>query len=84
MQRTSLRHHLDHIVDELVRQGVTLAQARQEFERQFITASIRNNDGNLGRSAKDLGVHRNTLRNKVTHLGIRTEDCLTRSNGTKR
>ena len=62
MKRNDLKDGLTRIVDELVRQGVTLEQARQEFERQFIVAAIRSNQGNLGRSAQSMGVHRNTLR----------------------
>lgn len=71
MKEQNLNGRLFQIVDELVRQGVTLEQARREFERQFIVASLRSNDGNLCRSARSLGVHRNTLRNKVDDLGIR-------------
>lgn len=74
LPRNSLQGRLIEIVDELVQQGVTLEQARREFEKQFIVASIKSNDGNLGRSAQSLGVHRNTLRNKVCNLGIATED----------
>ena len=70
MARKNLKDGLTLIVDELVRQGVTLQQARQEFERQFITASLRSSGGNLCQSARRLGVHRNTLRNKVSRLGI--------------
>ncbi len=72
MARKNLKDGLTLIVDELVRQGVTLQQARQEFERQFIAASLRSNGGNLCQSARRLGVHRNTLRNKVSSLGIDT------------
>jgi DNA-binding NtrC family response regulator len=68
--KQNLNGRLFQIVDELVRQGVTLEQARREFEKQFIVASLRSNDGNFCRSAKSLGVHRNTLRNKVCDLGI--------------
>lgn len=70
MGRKNLKSGLTPIVDELVRRGVTLQQARQEFERQFIEASLKSNGGNLCRSARSLGVHRNTLRNKVSNLGI--------------
>jgi DNA-binding NtrC family response regulator len=70
----NLNGRLHLIVDELVRRGVTLEQARREFERQFIVASLRSNDGNFCRSARCLGVHRNTLRNKVTDLGIGAGD----------
>lgn len=66
----SLNGRLSQLVSELVGRGLTLEEARQEFERQFITASLRSNDWNLCRSARSLGVHRNTLRNKVSHLGI--------------
>lgn len=66
----SLNGRLHQIVDELVSQGLTLEQARKEFEKQFIVASIRCNEGNLSRSARSLGVHRNTLHNKVSTLGI--------------
>ncbi len=67
---TNLNGRLAKLVNELVSQGLTLEEARQEFERQFIMASLRSNDWNLCRSARCLGVHRNTLRNKVSHLGI--------------
>ncbi|MFN7942504.1 MAG: helix-turn-helix domain-containing protein [Thermoanaerobaculia bacterium] len=70
MTRHNLNGRLHQIVDELVGQGLTLEQARQEFERQFITASLKSNDWNFCRSARSLGVHRNTLRNKVSNLGI--------------
>jgi len=70
----TLNGRLFQIVDELVRRGVTLEQARREFERQFIVASLKSNRGNFCRSARSLGVHRNTLRNKVSDLGIGSED----------
>ena len=74
MERPNLKEGLTLIVDELVKQGITLNQARREFERQFILASIRSNQGNLGKSAASLGVHRNTLRNKVSDLGIKADE----------
>lgn len=74
MADQNLNGRLFQIVDELVRRGLTLEQARREFERQFIVASLKSNRGNFCRSAKSLGVHRNTLRNKVSDLGIASED----------
>ena len=68
--KQNLNGQLGQIVDELVRKGVPLDQARREFEKQFIVATLRTNEGNLSRSARSLGVHRNTLRNKVSDLGI--------------
>ena len=66
----SLNGRLVQIVDEMQEGGLSLAQARREFEKQFIVATLRTNEGNLSRSAESLGVHRNTLRNKVSDLGI--------------
>jgi DNA-binding NtrC family response regulator len=77
MERSNLKDGLSLIVDELVEQGITLEQARNEFEKQFIVASLRSSKGNLCRSARNLGVHRNTLRNKVSTLGISLEDPTT-------
>lgn len=79
----NLQGLLHEIVDELVEQGVTLEQARREFEKQFIVASIKSNEGNLGRSAQSLGVHRNTLRNKVCDLGIASEDYNARASARR-
>ena len=74
MARQNLNGRLFQLVDELVRKGLTLDQARREFEKQFIVASLRSNQGNYCRSARSLGVHRNTLRNKVCDLGIAADD----------
>jgi DNA-binding NtrC family response regulator len=68
--KQNLNGRLFQIVDELVRRGVTLDQAKREFEKQYIVAMLRTNEGNLTRTAKYMGVHRNTLRNKVCDLGI--------------
>jgi len=70
----NLNGRLVELVDELVDKGLTLEQARQEFERQFIVASLRSHDWNFCRSARSLGVHRNTLRNKISSLGILGEE----------
>ncbi len=69
-----LNGQLDRLVSQLASQGVTLAQAREIFERQFILASLRLNHGNITNSANHLGLHRNTLRNKVATLQIQATD----------
>lgn len=70
----ALSDQLDSLVDHLVCRGVTLTQARQIFERQFILASLRLNQGNFNRSANHLGIHRNTLRSKVDALRIQSAE----------
>ena len=68
--KKSLNGPMLTIVEELVRRGLPLDQGVREFEKQYIAASLRRHDGNLTRSAEALGVHRNTLRNKLSSLGI--------------
>lgn len=70
MSEQTLNGRLCRLVDDLVGQGISLQQALREFERQFLLASLRENDGSLSRSATALGMHRNTLRNKMDALGI--------------
>ncbi|HEX6201562.1 MAG TPA: helix-turn-helix domain-containing protein [Thermoanaerobaculia bacterium] len=84
MAEESLNGQLCRLVGELVRHGVTLEQGRREFEKQFVLASLRATDGSLGRSARGLGVHRNTLRNMVSRLGIDVEEHGLRGNSKRR
>ena len=70
MERKNMKEGLTLIIDELVQQGITLEQARDEFEKQFIVASIRSNRGNLCRSARSLGVHRNTVLAKLAAWNV--------------
>ena len=83
MAKHNLNGRLYTIIDELVRRGVTLDQARREFEKQFIVAVLKTNDGNLSRSAETIGVHRNTLRNKVCDLGIVARDYANSASGRR-
>lgn len=79
MADQTLNGRLCAIVKELVDRGVPLEQGRRVFEKLFIIESLRSHDGSIGRSAKSLGVHRNTLRNKVHRLDIDVEELGVRS-----
>jgi len=70
----TLNGHLCRLVGELVREGISLQQASREFERQYLLAALREHAGSLSRSATSLGVHRNTLRNKMAALKIAPKD----------
>ncbi len=74
MSDQTLNGHLCRLVSELVREGISLQQAAREFERQYLLAALREHEGSLSRSASSLGVHRNTLRNKMAALGIGPHD----------
>ena len=47
-----------------------LKQARSRFERQYILERLSANRGNLGKTARDLGIERTNLYRKMKQLGI--------------
>jgi DNA-binding NtrC family response regulator len=67
----NLDGQLQQIIDELLAHGISLDLAKKEFEKKYIVGAVKRSSGNLGRAASSLGIHRNTLRNKVGILNIR-------------
>jgi DNA-binding NtrC family response regulator len=74
----TLNGRLCRLADDLVQQGISLQQALREFERQVLLAALREHEGSVTRSASALGVHRNTLRNRIAALGIKAQEALGR------
>jgi DNA-binding NtrC family response regulator len=66
-----LKEQLDRLVDELVSKGVRYEEAHREFEKKFIAHVLSRSDGNLGKAADLLGMHRNTLSRKITEYRLR-------------
>lgn len=56
---------LNQIIHELISNGITLEQAVEAFEAKYIVAAMTENRGNITRASLVLGVHRNTLHNKL-------------------
>src|SRR5258706_7960426 len=52
---------------------LTLKEARDEFEKQYILARLREFAGNVSRTADALGVERSNLYRKLHAYGIRVE-----------
>jgi two-component system nitrogen regulation response regulator NtrX len=50
-----------------------LADARAEFERQFLLEKLRHNGGNISRTAEVVGLARESLSRKLRSLGIEVE-----------
>ena len=61
----SIDDRLSQIIRELISNGITLDQAVEAFEGKYIVAAMAANRGNITRASKALGVHRNTLHNKL-------------------
>jgi DNA-binding NtrC family response regulator len=66
-----MRDLLDQLVTEMVDKGIRYEDAQREFQKRFIARVVQRNDGNLGRAADTLGVHRNTLTRKLQELRIK-------------
>ena len=67
----ALKDQLDRLVDELVTKGVRYDEAHREFEKKFIAHVLSRSDGNLGKAADVLGMHRNTLSRKIVEYRLR-------------
>jgi DNA-binding NtrC family response regulator len=66
-----LKEQLERLVDELVSKGVRYEDAQREFEKKFIAHVLSQSDGNLGKAADRLGMHRNTLSRKIAEYRLR-------------
>ena len=66
-----MRDQLNRLVDEMVSKGIRYEDARQEFERRFISRALARAEGKVGRAAKMIGLHRNTLSRKVAEYRLK-------------
>lgn len=66
-----LREQLEELVREMVTRGIRYDEAQREFEKKFIMQVLLKADGNLGKAADLLGIHRNTLARKMTEYRLR-------------
>ena len=66
-----MREQLERLVDEMVTKGIRYDEAQREFEKKFIMHVLKKADGNLGRAADLLGIHRNTLARKMAEYRLR-------------
>jgi DNA-binding NtrC family response regulator len=66
-----MREQLEQLVHEMVARGIRYDEAQREFEKKFITQVLLKADGNLGKAADLLGIHRNTLARKMTEYRLR-------------
>ena len=58
-------------LEAMMAESIILKDAREDFERQFITAVLEKTRWNQSEAAKRLGIHRNTLLLKTGQLGVK-------------
>jgi len=51
-------------------EGVSLKQAREEFEKEFILQKLQENEGNISRTAEAIDMERSNLHRKIKSYGI--------------
>jgi DNA-binding NtrC family response regulator len=66
-----VREKLELLVQEMLDRGVRYDDARQEFEKVFITRALQRSKGSVGEAADLLGIHRNTVARKMAEYRIR-------------
>ena len=66
-----MRDLLERLVGEMVDKGIRYDDAQREFETRFIARVLQVHEGNLGHTAKTLGIHRNTLTRKMAEYRLR-------------
>jgi len=54
----------------MVTKGIRFDEAQREFEKKYIAQVLLKADGNLGKAADLLGIHRNTLARKMSEYHL--------------
>jgi Fis family transcriptional regulator, factor for inversion stimulation protein len=65
-----VKEQLEALINQLVERGVDFEDAVAEFEKKFIRKVLDANKGHRSKTAKALGIHRNTLSRKIAELGL--------------
>lgn len=61
---------LENQIEKWVKGEIKLEEAMREFERRYITVALKETNWNRSVAARRLGIHRNTLINKVKTLNL--------------
>jgi Fis family transcriptional regulator, factor for inversion stimulation protein len=65
-----VKEQLEKLVLQMYRSGTRYSEAVREFQNAFMTAVLREMNGNQVRAARQLGMHRNTLRRNLQELDL--------------
>ncbi len=65
LEDRDLNDHLRKVVEKLVSMGISLQESQDEVEKLFIQRILSTCHGNRSRAARKLGMHRNTLNQRI-------------------
>ena len=60
-----MRARLEALIDEMLDGNILLSEALSEFEKLYIKKALSRNKQHLSKTAKALGIHRNTISKRV-------------------
>jgi DNA-binding NtrC family response regulator len=68
--RCAVQQHLDSLVAQMHKGGILYREALSAFKKAFVSAALRENKGNVSKTAPALGLHRNTLARICDELAL--------------
>lgn len=68
--KVTIHRKMEIIIEEMVEKELSLKDGLKEFEKIYIETVSKRFKGNMTKMSKALGIHRNTLRNRVKSLKI--------------
>ncbi len=63
--RPQIKDVLEELIDEMVGKGILWPEALGVFEKLFLERALRECGGNVSKTARRIGMHRNTLAQKI-------------------
>jgi DNA-binding protein Fis len=61
-----VKEQLEALINQMVERGILYDEALTEFEKKFIRKVLERNRWNQCKTARALGIHRNTLSKKIS------------------
>lgn len=69
-ERDYVKDQLEALVLQMYKSNILYSEGVREFKKRFILTVLQENKGNQCRSARELGMHRNTLSRTIDELKI--------------
>ena len=60
-----MRTELEALIQDMLNRGIRLPLAQKDFEKTYLRLALDRNSGHRQDTARVLGIHRNTLKNKL-------------------
>jgi DNA-binding NtrC family response regulator len=65
-----VKDQLEALIFQMHKSGILYTEAVREFKKRFILTVLQENKGNQCKTARQLGMHRNTLSRTIAELNL--------------